>query len=407
MKNKYCSILRVFSLFLLFVAAGVGYWHLTQRPPWSNFLEPAINHDSHINLQYANMDSAFLPEAGAHTVHAASLILLRDGNVRAFWFAGSNEGSADVVIESAVFNTKTRVWGKPKVVIDRITAATQLWRYIGKLGNPVPVRAADGKLLLFFVTASIGGWGTSAINVMSSMDEGVSWGSAQRLITSPFLNLSSLVKSPAIAFVDGRLGLPIYHEFFDTFGELLRLESSIHSIRLLDMRRMSPAGGTLQPFIFINNAKSGLAYFRQDHRSSGQRLIAASRTLDAGYTWQVAPSLSLPNPNSAINGLTLGNGDRLLVLNDLEDDRYRLVLAMSQMINDQPSYSPWQIIKILEDDSALPKKQRRRFSYPYMLSDNNGDVHLVYTWSQERIKNAKLASAIKHIRFTGNVNEQA
>ena len=394
------SITNIFSIILLLAALVLGSWHSLQRPKWSDFVAPTMTRVNHASTSNKSVDSTFLPGTGAHTVHAASLILLHDGNVRAFWFAGSNEGMPDVVIQSAIWDTKTGGWQQPTVVIDRVTAQRQLQRFVAKLGNPVPVRMADGKLALFFVTASIGGWATSSINVMTSTDEGATWGSAQRLITSPWMNLSTLVKSPAITFADSHIGLPVYHEFIATFGELLRIDSSTNSMQLIDKRRMSQGQRTLQPVIFIDDAKTGSAYFRQGRRTGIERLIATSHTQDAGYTWRVTKHLLLPNPNSAISGLILANGNRLLVFNDLEEDRYRLVLAMSKLMDDKSTYSPWQIIQTLEDDSARPKKQRRRFSYPYLLSDNNGDVHLVYTWSQERIKSAQLKSAIKHVRFS-------
>lgn len=383
---------KVFSLLMLFFAGWMGYSHISSKPIWSTFSVPTAHQ---VSTVLKEVDASFLPNQGIHTVHAASLILLKNGNVRAFWFAGSNEGMPDVIIQSALFDRKKNTWSEPVKIIDRLTAEKNLARYISKIGNPVPVRMSDGNIVLFFVTTSIGGWATSAINTLVSKDEGATWGKASRLITSPFLNLSTLVKSPGFFFADGRVGLPVYHEFLTTFGELLRLESFQDTIRVLDKRRMSHGKGTLQPFIFIQDGKKAEAYFRTDKNYS---YIARSVTRDAGKTWASAEAIPLLNPNSAVNGLTLMNRDRILVLNDIAEDRYRLVLA-SSTLSTTGVYLPWKIIQILEDDSALPKEARRRFSYPYSLEDEQGNIHIVYTWSQERIPHAKLKSAIKHIRW--------
>jgi len=38
-----------------------------------------------------------------------------------------------------------------------------LRRHVAKLGNPAAIRTADGTLWLFYVTASVGGWGGSTV----------------------------------------------------------------------------------------------------------------------------------------------------------------------------------------------------------------------------------------------------
>ena len=91
------------------------------------------------------------------------------------------------MINTAVLDPKTKSWATPTVVIDRVGAEKGLARYIAKLGNPVPARLADGRLQLFFVTVSIGGWAGSSISTMISDDEGSTWGRPQRLITSPLM----------------------------------------------------------------------------------------------------------------------------------------------------------------------------------------------------------------------------
>lgn len=212
---------RVISLCFLLLAAVIGFLHLDSRPAWAPFAEMApmaieepveqvssSKTKQAIKPSIAQPLSTWLPDTGAASVHAASLIALKDGAIRAFWFAGSREGAPDVVINSAVFDTHSSTWSAPTVVIDRLGAQSGLSRYIAKIGNPVPSRMADGRMQLFFVTVSIGGWAGSSISTMISDDEGLTWGRPQRLISSPLLNLSTLVKSPALQFADGRLGLP-------------------------------------------------------------------------------------------------------------------------------------------------------------------------------------------------------
>ena len=390
---------RVIALCFLLLAAVIGFLHIDSRPVWAPFatntvavaeaeLEVPVSSKSKNQIVPSKASipspiSAWLPETAAPSVHAASLIALSDGAIRAFWFAGSREGAADVVINSAVFDPKLSHWSAPTVVMDRVSAEKGLSRYIAKLGNPVPARMADGRLQLFFVTVSIGGWAGSSISSVISDDEGLTWGNPQRLIGSPLINLSTLVKSPAIAFADGRLGLPAYHEWIGRFGEFLRVDAG----QVIDKRRMSSGRGAIQPLVFVNDAQDATAYFRQTRRSGQAKQVPVSQTLNAGQSWQSDADLPIANPNSAVAGLRLNSGARILVLNNIEAGRYRLALMMADAKSSQ-----WQVIEVVEDDEAL-SEQRKEFSYPYLISADGNDAHLVYTWDRKKIRHRYFSGA--------------
>lgn len=391
---------RVIAFCFLLLASVLSYLHLDSRPAWAPFVsdsrvesagqadEPSEaaeitkptksqKANAPAKLTQPSLQMDWLPDTGAPSVHAASLIALKDGAVRAFWFAGSREGAPDVVINTSVFDPNAARWSAPTVVIDRVGAEKGLSRYIAKLGNPVPARMADGRMQLFFVTVSIGGWAGSSISSMISDDEGLTWGQAQRLISSPLINLSTLVKSPAITFADGRLGLPAYHEWIGRFGELLRVDAG----RVIDKRRMSSGRGAIQPAMLIDGPQEASALFRQTRSSSQPKQIPVSETKDAGQSWTVSGDLEIPNPNSALATLTLTNGTRLMVLNNIEAGRYRLVMVMRE-----PSSTQWQVIQVIEDDESLLNGQHREFSYPYLTSAHGEDAHLVYTWDRKKIR---------------------
>jgi len=395
---------RVIALCFLLLAAVIGFLHIDSRPAWAPFetkiatpaeeeLELPIsakskNQNTPSKASVATPMSTWLPDTGAASVHAASLIALKDGAIRAFWFAGSREGAADVSIYSATFDLKSSSWSVPTVVIDRVSAEKGLSRYISKLGNPVPARMSDGRLQLFFVTVSIGGWAGSSVSSIISDDEGLTWSNPQRLISSPLINLSTLVKSPAVMFTDGRLGLPTYHEWIGRFGELLRVDVG----QVIDKRRMSSGRSAIQPLLFVNSNQDATAYFRQT-RSAGQaKQVPTSQTQNAGQSWQSAPDLPIANPNSAVTGLQLNSGARILILNNIEVGRYRLVVLMAGAKSDQ-----WQIVEVLEDDEAIPEEQRKEFSYPYLMSVDGNDAHLVYTWDRKKIRHRYFSGAwLKH-----------
>jgi len=386
-------MMRIASLCILALAAVAGYIQIDSRLPWASFAMPAAiepelrvpevtapvaGKKPQVSTQVSIPEprAQFIPETAAPSVHAGSAILLNDGNLRAFWFAGSREGASDVVIQSAVLDTKTGSWGNPEVVIDRVAAEKGLSRYIKKLGNPLPIRSSQGKLQLYFVTVSVGGWAGSSISWMESSDEGMSWSRPQRLITSPALNLSTLIKAPGFDFTDGTMGLPVYHEWMGKFGELIRIDGG----RVIDKRRMSSGRALLQPIVFIDAPEKAVTYFRQA-RSAGPPRIASALTENAGQSWFSGADLDLANPNAAIAGVQLANGDRLIALNDLESARHRLVLAMAPA-----GSSNWNVIAELESDQTLINGLYREFSYPSLLLGANGEVHLIYTYDRKKMK---------------------
>jgi len=98
-----------------------------------------------------------------------------------------------VAIYTSLYSPNEGTWSPERAVITRELAQRQLRRYVRKLGNPVAGRDRAGRLCLFFVSVSVGGWAGSAINLMVSEDEGETWGPPRRLVASPFFNISTLV----------------------------------------------------------------------------------------------------------------------------------------------------------------------------------------------------------------------
>lgn len=398
---------RVIAFCVLLLASVLAYLHLDSRPVWAPFaIEASFKDGNEVGesgqttesikslkggKQLAPAKSAlvsvradWIPDTDAPSVHAASLIALKDGAVRAFWFAGSREGASDVVINTAVYDPQAARWSAPTVVIDRVGAERGLSRYIAKLGNPVPARMTDGRIQLFFVTVSIGGWAGSSISTLISDDEGLTWGRPERLIASPLINLSTLVKSPPVIFADGRMGLPAYHEWIGRFGEFLRIDAN----QVIDKRRMSSGRSAIQPAIFVDSAQEASAFFRQTRPSSQPKQIPVSETANAGQSWAISKDLEIANPNSAVAALTLSNGSRVLVLNNIEAGRYRLVMLISET-----KTSPWKVAQVLEDDESLANDQRREFSYPYLITVNGEDAHLAYTWDRKKIRHMYFPAA--------------
>jgi predicted neuraminidase len=374
--------------------------------------------------------------------HASSLIELKDGRIRAFWFSGSREGASDVTINSALFDPAQGVWGAEQVVTSRADTQRPLHRYVAKLGNPVVGRAADGSLHLFYVTVSLGGWAGSSITMMVSRDEGESWSAPRRLITSPFINISTLVKGTPFLYADGTMGLPVYHEFISKFAEVLHLDAAG---RVIDKQRLARAGqGTLQPVVLVKSPNEALVLTRYSGRDNPHQARSLS-TEDGGRHWSAAARSSLPNPDAALSATVLADGRLLAVLNHQEQGRDSLSLVSSA-----DGGASWKELHRLEEMRVLRDKQlddkqclhivqgllqnsdarlahapaatlgeyvdsaRARvqadggcgfeFSYPYLIQARNGDLHLAYTWNRVFIKHVTFDQAWLRRRLKGEAN---
>ncbi len=413
-------------LLLLLVAFGAGFYKAAQRPPVAEFVPPGGVRELETGHEPASLQSRFASSRLHTQTHAASLVELKDGRMRAFWFSGSREGAPDVEIHSAVFDPVRGAWGAEQNVMDRARTQRALQRYVAKLGNPVAGRAADGSLWLYYVTVSLGGWAGSSITAMRSLDEGETWSAPQRLITSPFLNLSTLVRSAPFQYSDGTLGFPVYHEFISKFAELLRLDAQG---AVLDKQRLAPGGsGTLQPVLLARSPAEARVLMRYSGPPPHRAVTVT--TVDAGQHWSAPEKSELLNPDSALSAIVLADGRMLAVLNNIEQGRDALSLMLSA-----DGGTSWKTVYQLEDQrwqqpaaaayaervaelagksdekvaqaSAAERKEyvesatqqactpqgcRYEFSYPFLLQTRRGDFHLVYTWNR---------SFIKHVQFTG------
>ena len=426
----------------LVLAAAFAFagWKIVNRLPASNFATvpqqlassaiapgggPEVTLATRPPQQQRSADSSFYFNAGfvssapGQAVHAASVVELRDGRLRAVWFSGSREGAGDVVIKTSVMDAASLRWSEETTLFDRKKIEQGLWRYVKKLGNPVMARAPDGSLMLWMVNVSLGGWAGSSITWLRSTDEGITWTDPRRLVTSPFLNISTLDKGAPIFYQDGQIGLPVYHEFVTKFAEILRINPQG---QVLDKTRIPGSQTSLQPVVLVASPERAQVYMRSGNGTA----VMASATADAGKTWLATHATTWPNPDSALAGVVTATGQQWLALNNKPKNRESLALLQTSIGGSFGGASPWIVEssptltthlsisdyeRLLGDELmaqgtsqaqaqlyvASAKRQLcgadtclQEFSYPYLLQSRDGYLHLVYTWHRSRIKHVRL-----------------
>ncbi len=356
---------------LLFAGALTAAFWQAPHPAAASFVPPPAARPSTLPPLFTN---ELLPKV-AESAHAASLAELPDGRIAAAWFAGSKEGAADVAVWFSLQGKSG--WSKPLPVANRESTAAGTFAYLRKIGNPV-LYAEGSWLHLWYVSVGVGGWAGSSINHSVSTDQGASWMKPTKLQTSPFANISTLVRMPPVPLADGGLGLPVYHEFIAKYGEWLRISPTG---QILDKVRMTHDTRTLQPAVAVLDETRALAVLRDAGPGPGR--VRLSETQDAGANWQAGDALNIPNPNSSVALLRLRSG-RLLLAGNPPDSREALLLWISA--DQGKSWQATRTIETAPDGGA-------EFSYPALLLGRDGLIHLAYTWRRQGIKYATFSEA--------------
>jgi predicted neuraminidase len=299
------------------------------------------------------------------SVHASTIV--ETGNeLIAAWFGGSREGASDVGIW-LTRHVKDR-WETPVEVATGVQADGT--RY--PCWNPVLFQMPDGTLALFYKVGPSPQrwWGM----LRTSRDRGRTW-------------------SVARALPDGILG-PIKNKPVRLSGNLVIAPSStesperpsawrVHFERTDDggktwdvTRPAASAEGApieaIQPSILVH---------------PGRRLQAVGRTrsgrvfetwsVDEGRSWTPLALTALPNPNSGIDAITLGDGRHLIVYNHTTTGRSPLNVSLSQ------DGRTWEAALVLEQEPG-------EYSYPAVIQAADRLVHITYTWKRQRIKHVVL-----------------
>lgn len=325
-------------------------------------------------------DTFISRDMGLGMVHAATVCEMPDGGLAAVWYGGIWEGARDTAVFLSTRGAGASSWSPPGVVADAASSSKELRRYIKKVGNPVLFTGAGDRLWLVYVTTSFGGWAASSLNVKTSSDGGKTWTAARRLVLSPFLNISELVRNRPVRLTDGGFLIPIYHELIGKFPELLWLRPEENGNRLVYRKtRMEGGRRFIQPMVVPHGERSAAAFFRN---CSDDRKVGRSLTSDGGMTWSRPKLLKLPNPDSAVGAVLLSDKRILLGFNDSVKYRSNLRLAVSN-----EAATEWARAATLEQEEGT------EFSYPYLISDRNGRIHMVYTWRNRMIRHLEVNEA--------------
>ncbi len=302
-------------------------------------------------------------EAPFASCHASTVVEVERGRLLAAWFGGTREGAPDVSVWLASFDGAR--WDEPRVVADE--REQPCW-------NPVLFRERGGRLFLFYKAGpspqSWSGFYTT------SDDGGRTWSDA-RILPAGVLGPS---KNKPVQLASGRIvagsstesyrAWSVWFEISDDGGETWR--------RRGPLALPDEPYGVIQPTVF-RTSDGALRLLARSRRTVGR--VCVSESLDEGESWSEVRRTDLPNPNSGIDAVRLGDGRVVLCHNPVEAGRTPLSLSVST-----DDGLTWRPSLVLESEPG-------EYSYPAVIQSADGLVHVTYTWRRERIAHAVIQPA--------------
>jgi len=376
-------------------------------------------------------EMVFPPEHWHH--HGSCIVECPNGDLLVCWYQGSGERRADdVVIQGARLRKGEKEWS-PRFLLADAPGFPDT--------NPCMVVDPRGKLWLIWQTIIANEWHTALCRYKVSSnytgDGAPQWEQVDDLILKPgpefaeivnkkcdedlnqvkdlppdyqaraekyfalrrehaadkyFIRMGWMTRAHPFIFDEKRLIVPLYSDGFDF--SIMALSDDWGKTWTASQPLVSFGG--VQPS--IARKKDGtLVTLMRDNGPPPKRLLQ-SESHDGGMTWSLVVDSEIPNPGGGSEVIHLKNGRWLLVNNDTEKGRHRLLLSLSD-----DEGQTWKWNRYLE--FSEPTDDATHAAYPSIVEARDGTLHASYTYTLNG-KNAKkdaegraLRECIKHVHF--------
>lgn len=296
------------------------------------------------------------------SVHSATIEETPAGLVSAF-FGGEYEGHPEVSIY--VSRRVGSEWTSPVKVVDGIVNDSVRKACY----NPVLFQVQGKELILFYkIGYNVQDWSGYLIR---SFDNGLTWTKPEALpkgFLGPIKNRPLLVGETLICGSSTENdGWKVHFEFTNDLGKTWTKNSPIND----------KTCSIIQPSILQHKDETLQTVCRSQNEA-----VVSSFSSDKGKTWTKPFPLHLPNNNSGLDAIALADGRFLMVYNHVKASQSAYMTRMRTPLNVAVSNDGihWDNILVLEDSPI------KEYSYPSVIQDKKGIVHIVYTWRRENVK---------------------
>lgn len=312
---------------------------------------------------------------GVKQIHGSSVVALPNHELFMVYYGGSSESTLDVKLYQTRFRNGD--WETPRLLLTPQDVGEATNRYTRRVGNSSLYRDAQGRLHLFFVSVGYFGWSCSSLNQMTSVDDGKTWSPIKRLLTTPLINISTLVRSPAVPLENGGFLLPVYYELTNKFPETLEFDAQGELVRKV---RMTGEHGVIQACIVPFSPTEAYSYERNRLFEEDPHL-RYQKTSDGGRTWTAPATLAVKNLDSPVAAVRLAADCFIMVYNPTFDREIIKLAASKNGIE-------WHDIMVLDQIDRTPIQPDIEFSYPTLVV--HGDtIDLIYTYHRLGISHAR------------------
>lgn len=341
-----------FLLCILFIMAGIL--------PANGFFVDQSGRERLRAIQPVVLRSEIIPEpASVPSAHASTIVETNDGLLAA-WFGGTYERHKDVSIYTSRF--KNGKWSTPVMVADGVQDEAKRF----PCWNPILFKRENGDVVLYYKVGPSPStwWGEYKI----STDEGKTW-SAMEPIPRGCLGP---VKNKPVIIPGGKILYPTSIEIVGKWN--VYMETSEQDLTDWTKIEIDNNGfDAIQPSVLFYKDGSLQILCRSKNGN-----IVESWSHDNGKTWSPLAATELPNNNSGTDAVTLSNGLQLIIYNPITTGRNKLAIAGSY------DGKVWEKLIDLEDQPS------GEYSYPAIIQDKEGNVHVTYTYNREKIKYVQL-----------------
>ena len=336
--------LSAIALLLLTVSVGVG-----QTPP--------------ITAEVVRSEFIF-DKADFPSCHASTVVSTEDGLVAA-WFGGLYERHPEVSIY--VSRDSAGHWTAPVKVADGVQRNGKQY----PCWNPVLFKTVEHLILFYKVGPSPQTWwGLYKL----SDDNGRTWSEAKALpkgFLGPVRCKPMMLSNNEILY-----GTSVEKGDLEWYVHLEKSDSQLKHWQKVKIDNDTMIA--IQP-TFLKYPDNRLQMLCR----TKNRCVAESWSKDGGKTWSALKNSGFANNNSGIDAVTLSNGIQLMVCNpiaevDYSKGRNKLALFCSE------DGEHWQQLLMLEDEPS------GEFSYPAIIVDDAGIVHITYTYNRVKIKHVSV-----------------
>lgn len=365
-------------------------------------------------------DEALLPSPMVQN-HAAFLHLFEDGALACAWFGGTLEGKSDISIFASVLPKGASAWGAPQQLSFDPLHSEQ---------NPVLFKAPDGRLWLFHTSQPSGNQDECRIRMAEIRRDGAD---STKLAAEEgrYLDLprGCFVRAPLVVRDDGAWLLPIFRcvqrpgQKWNGSHDTAAVGVSEDGGKTWRLDELEQSTGCVHMSPALLHGDQFAAFFRRRQAD----FVYRTESVDGGRSWSVPQATDVPNNNSSIAVTRLRDGRLAMICNPvnaaLSPDRRASLYDELGEDDGRPDADPqggcvpvWGVprapvtvclsqdggktfpVRVLIEDGPgtclsndSTDGRNKEMSYPWLLEEPDGTMHLAYTYHRRAIKYVRLA----------------